>query len=155
MGLSPYLQGRLTLLGDDDGRGFQLGMAAIYKFVGFEGDPGETEVALSGQYRQRRFELGLQGVVGKDFTSPDADTELHAYAVYRVIPELALGVAGQVRTALVLQPGENTYDVASGAIASLTLGRWQVAGLLAETTGRVNQGQVAALGELFATARFR
>ena len=98
-GLSPYFQLRYHILGDKSGHGWQLGVSATYKFVGFRGDPGEMELAVSAQYRTRRFEVGLQAVVGKDFGSDDADGELHAYAVYRFIPELALGVAAQGRVA--------------------------------------------------------
>jgi len=122
--------------------------------VGFQGDPGEMEFAISGQYRRRNFEVGLQGVIGKDFATTDADSEIHAYALYRFIPQLGLGAASQVRLAIVSQPGETTYDVIGGAIASLTLGRWQVAGLGGVSTIGLNQGQVGALGEVFATVRF-
>jgi hypothetical protein len=153
-GISPYLQLRLHLLGDGDGHGFQLGTSATYKFVGFDGDPGEMELAFSAQYRHRLFEVGLQGVVGKDFASTDADGEIHGYALYRVIPQLGIGAAGQARVAIVSQPGETTYDILSGAIASLTLGRWQVAALGGESTIGLDPGHVGAFGELFATARF-
>ncbi len=161
-GLSPYFQLRYHILGDKlTGRGFQLGTSATYKFVGFGGngpgnpqDPGEIEYAISAQYRHRYFEVGLQGVIGKDFATTDADSEFHAYAVYRPISALALGGATQVRIALVSQPGETTYDVIGGGIVSLTLGRWQVAGLGGESTVGLNQGQVGGLGEIFATARF-
>jgi len=163
-GLSPYFQLRLHLLGNENGRGFQLGSSVTYKFVGFgssqgvEGqDPGETEFAVSAQVRQRFYEIGLQGVVGKDFATTDADGEIHAYAVGRPIPQLALGVATQVRMGLVSQPGEPPYDVISGGIASLTLGRWQLAGLGGESTVNLNQGaevRVGALVEVFGTARF-
>jgi hypothetical protein len=153
-GLSPYLQVRYHILGDRDGRGFQLGTSLTYKFVGFQGDPGEMELAFSGQYRQRRYELGLQGVVGKDFATTDADGEVHAYALYRVIPQLGIGAATQVRIAIVSQPGETTYDVISGGIASLTLGRWQLGALAGESSVGLNQGQIGALGEVFGTARF-
>jgi len=153
-GISPYFQARYHILGDHDGRGFQLGTSLTYKFVGFQGDPGEMELAFSGQYRQRRYELGLQAVVGKDFATTDADSEVHAYALYRVIPELGVGAATQVRVAIVSQPGETAYDVIGGAIASLTLGRWQLGALVGESTVNLNQGQVGALGEVFGTARF-
>ncbi len=160
-GLSPYFQLRYHVLGNVDGRGFQLGTSATYKFVGFGSngpanpqDPGEIEWAVSAQYRQRSFEAGIQGVVGKDFATTDADSEIHAYALYRLIPEFGVGAAGQVRLALVSQPGESSYDVISGAIASLTLGRWQVAGLVGENTIGLNQGQVGGYGQIFATARF-
>ena len=149
---------------DSNGRGFQLGSSATYKFVGFgssqgvEGqDPGEMEFAVSAQYRQRFYEVGLQAVIGKDFATTDADGEMHAYAVVRPIPQLALGAATQVRIGLVKQTGEPAYDVISGGIASLTLGRWQLAGLGGESTVNLNQGasvRVGALVEVFATARF-
>src|SRR5271155_2817546 len=77
-GISPYFQLRLHIFGDRNGRGFQLGSSATYKFVGFgssqgvEGqDPGEMEFAVSAQYRQRVYELGLQGVIGKDFATTE------------------------------------------------------------------------------------
>jgi hypothetical protein len=154
-GLSPYAQARYQILGDRDGHGFLLGTSATYKFVGFDGDPGEIEVAVSGQYRQSHYEVGLQGVLGKDFASTDADAEVHAYAFYRVIPELGIGAAVQLREALVSQPDETSYDVATGAIASLTLGRWQVGALGgASTIGQAQQGQFGGLAQLFGTARF-
>ena len=153
-GISPYVQLRSHLLGAADGQGFQLGTSVTYKFVGFQGDPGEMEFAFSGQYRRSRYELGLQGVIGKDFATTDADGEVHAYAIYRVIPELGLGVATQVRIGIVSQPGETTYDVIGGAIASLTLGRWQVGALGGESTVGLNQGQLGGLGEVFGTVRF-
>jgi hypothetical protein len=154
LGLSPFFQARFHIFGDSGGKGFQLGTSATYKFVGFEGDPGEIELALSGQYRADRFEAGLQAVIGKDFATTDADAEAHAYALVRVVPELGLGVAGQVRDGIVIQPGETAYDVIGGAIASLTLGRYQVGGLFGASTIGLNQGQLGALGQLFASARF-
>ena len=153
-GISPYLQARYHILGDHDGRGFQLGTSMTYKFVGFQGDPGEMELAFSGQYRQSHYELGLQAVMGKDFATTDADAELHAYALYRVLPELGVGAATQMRFAVVSQVGESTYDVIAGGIASLTLGRWQIAGLGGATTLGVDPGQVGAVGQVFGTARF-
>ncbi len=153
-GISPYLQARYHIVGADDGRGFQLGTSLTYKFVGFQGDPGELEVAFSGQYRERSYEVGLQAVLGKDFATTDADGEIHAYALYRVIPQLGLGGAGQVRIGLVSQPGETTYDVVGGAMASLTMGVWQIAGLVGASTLGLNQGQVGGFGEAFATVRF-
>jgi hypothetical protein len=154
LGLSPFFQARFHILGDSTGKGFQLGTSATYKFVGFEGDPGEIELALSGQYRADRFEAGLQAVIGKDFATTDADAEAHVYALVRVVPELGLGVAGQVRDGIVIQPGETAYDVIGGGIASLTLGRYQVGGLFGGSTIGLNQGQFGALGQLFASARF-
>jgi hypothetical protein len=163
-GLSPYFQLRFHIYGDGNGQGFQLGTSATYKFVGFGGngpgnaqDPGEIEWAVSGQYRQRFYEVGLQGVIGKDFATTDADSEIHAYAVIRPIPQLALGAASQLRIGLVEQLGEPRADVIAGAIASLTLGRWQLAALGGESTVGLNNGtqiRVGALGEIFATARF-
>lgn len=49
LGLSPYFQARLHLYGNADGRGFQLGTSVTYKFVGFEGDPGEAELGVSAR----------------------------------------------------------------------------------------------------------
>ena len=154
LGLSPYFQARFHILGSADGQGFQLGTSATYKFVGFEGDPGEMEVGLSAQYRQRRFELGLQGVVGKDFATTSADGEVHAYALYRVIPQLGIGGAGQVRTAIVSQPGANAYDAIGGGIVSLTLAQYQIGALGGASTIGLGQGQAGALAQVFGSARF-
>jgi hypothetical protein len=156
-GLSPYFQLRYHILGDVNGQGWQLGASVTYKFVGFQGDPGEMEWSVSTQYRHRLFEVGFQAVIGKDFATTDADGELHVYAVVRPIPQLALGAAAQGRLGLVSQPDEPRGDVVSGAIASLTLGRWQIAGLGGESTIGLNNGaqvRVGALGQAFATARF-
>lgn len=163
-GISPYFQLRFHIIGDTTGRGFQLGSSVTYKFVGFgssqgvEGqDPGEMEFAVSAQYRQRLYEVGLQGVIGKDFDTTDADGEVHAYAVVRAIPQLALGAATQLRIGLVKQNDEPAYDVISGGIASLTLGGWQIAGLGGESTINLNQGTQVRFGvlvEVFGTARF-
>jgi hypothetical protein len=157
LGLSPYLQARSHILGSIDGRGVQLGAGVIYKFVGFEGDPGEIELAVSAQYRRARYEFGLQGVAGQDFgDSNHHDGEVHAYAVYRVIPQLALGLAGQVRIAIAPPPdaGNSSYDVMGGAIASLTLGRYQVGALGGASTLGLNQGHAGGLGQLFGSVRF-
>ena len=157
LGLSPYAQLRFKILGARDGQGFLLGVSTTYKFVGFEGDPGEIELALSAQYRKPKYELGLQGVLGQDFAdSHNHDGEVHAYAVYRVIPELALGAAGQVRIAIAPDPDapDSTYDVVGGAIANLTLGRYSVGALAGASTIGLAQGHTGGLGQLFATARF-
>ena len=163
-GLSPYFQLRYHILGAKDGRGFQLGASATYKFVGFGAngagtsqDPGEMEWAVSSQYRHRYFEIGLQAVVGKDFATTDSDGEIHAYVVGRPIPQLALGAASQLRYGLVHDASEPPFDIISGAIASVTFGRWQIAALGGESTNNLAVGpavNVGALGEMFATARF-
>lgn len=154
LGISPFFQARYHILGSADGQGLQLGTSLTYKFVGFEGDPGEMELAVSAQYRMRQFEAGLQGVIGKDFATTDADGEVHAYLLYRIIPQLGVGAAGQLREGLVYQPGETTYDLVGGAIASLTLGRFQVGALVGGSTIGLAQGQAGALGQIFASARF-
>jgi hypothetical protein len=154
LGLSPYAQLRFNIIGRPDGRGFLLGVSTTYKFVGFEGDPGEEEFAVSAQYRQRYYELGLQGVIGKDFASTSADGEVHAYAAVRPIPQLAIGAASQVRLGLVSQPGDPSYDFVGGAIASLTLGRFQVGTLAGASTLGLQQSHLGGLGQLFGSARF-
>jgi hypothetical protein len=157
LGLSPYFQARFHIVGSADGQGFQLGTAVIYKFVGFEGDLGEGELAVSLQYRRHRYEVGLEGVIGQDLVdSSHHDGEVHAYALYRFIPELGLGGAGQVRIAVAPPtdaPGSK-YDAIGGAIASLTLGRYQVGALAGASTLGLTQGQAGGLGQLFASARF-
>ena len=158
LGLSPYAQARIHILGRDDGYGFQLGTGLVYKFVGFEGDPGELELAVSTQYRHTKYEIGLQAVLGQDLREGDGhDGELHAYAVYRVIPQLAVGGAGQVRIAL----GDDneavarrSYDVIGGAIASLTLGRYGIGALGGASTLGLDRTRTGALAQLFGTVRF-
>ena len=162
LGLSPYMQARYHILGRADGQGFQLGTSVTYKFVGFEGDPGEGELGLSAQYRERLFEAGLQGVAGKDFASTSADAEAHAYALVRPIPQLGVGVAGQVRKGIVMQPADPSYDVLGGAILSLTLGQYQIGALGGiSTLGLTPSGctgscdpRVGGLAQHFGTARF-
>ena len=147
LGISPYLQARLHLYGDADGRGLQLGTAAVYKFVGFEGDPGEVELAVSAQYRQRLYELGLQGNLGQDFgDSSNHDGEVHAYALVRPIPQLGLGGAGQVRIAIAPPVGDpnaapSHYDVVGGGMASVTLSKYQLAALAGVSFHRAHAGQ--------------
>jgi hypothetical protein len=64
-------------------------------------DPGEIESSASLQYGHTRYEAGLQGAFGQDFgDSKNHDGEIHAYALYRVIPQLGFGAAGQVRMAI-------------------------------------------------------
>jgi hypothetical protein len=160
LGISPYLQARLQVLGTPDGRGFQLGVSTLYKFVGFEGDPGEIEAAVSAQYRARRWELGLQGALGQDFGDPsNHDGEVHAYALVRPIPQVGVGAAGQVRIAIAPQAGDpnatpSRYDVIGGGIGSLTLGRYQVGALAGASSLGLVQGTLGALGQVFGTARF-
>lgn len=157
LGLSPYAQGRYQIVGRPDGQGFLLGTSVTYKFVGFEGNPGEAELGLSAQVRQARYELGLQGALGQDFgDSRNHDGELHAYALVRVIPELGLGAAGQARIALA-PPADSPasrYDVVGGALASLTLGRYQIGTLAGASSIGLAQGQLGALAQLFGSARF-
>ncbi len=157
LGISPYFQARYHILGDSNGRGWQLGSSLTYKFVGFEGDPGELELAASLQYRELHYEFGVQAVLGQDFEDAgDHDAEVHVYAVGRPIPQLALGAAGQARISLSDDSGDgdSKYDVIGGGIASLTLGRYQIGALAGATTLGLVQGHVGGLGQLFATARF-
>jgi hypothetical protein len=153
-GISPYFQARYHLLGHDDGRGFQMGTSVTYKFVGFRGDPGEMELALSSQYRAIHYEIGLQAVVGKDLGAEDADGELHAYALYRVVPQLGLGAAAQVRAGSDAEPNGSRYDVAGGAIASFTTATWQLACLGGVTTIDLDPGHFGGLAQVFGAARF-
>ena len=159
LGISPYAQARIHVLGRDDGYGFQLGAGLVYKFVGFEGDPGELELAVSTQYRHIKYEIGLQAVLGQDLREGDGhDGEIHAYAVYRVVPQLALGGAGQVRVALgddeEAAGARRSYDVIGGAIASLTLGRYSIGALGGASTLGLDRTRTGALAQLFGTARF-
>jgi hypothetical protein len=162
LGISPYAQVRFHVLGAADGQGFQLGAGVHYKVVGFGGNPGEAELSVSAQYRHRKYEFGLQAVVGQELEEGDKhDGEMHAYAVYRVIPELALGAAGQVRTALGEEEAEKDalkvekeFDAVGGAIASLTLGRYSLGALGGVSTLGLDRERAGALAQLFGTARF-
>jgi hypothetical protein len=154
LGISPFAQLRYHILGDASGMGFQLGTSFTYKKVGFEGDPGEGELAISAQYRRSKWEAGLQAVAGKDFATTSMDVEGHAYALYRVIPQLGLGAAGQFRDGVVVQDGDKTWDAVGGGIASLTLGRYHLGALAGPTTLGLDPGHVGALGQIFGSARF-
>jgi hypothetical protein len=163
--ISPYFQLRYHIAGNKNGQGLQLGASVAYKFVGFgtnQGmpgqDPGEMEGAFQSQYRKRGYELGFEAVIGKDFATVASDGEVHAYAVYRPIPQLALGAATQLRIAIVQPPGGSQPfgDVIAGGIASLTHGRWQLGALAGESTVGLAVGSTVhagALGEVFGTAR--
>jgi hypothetical protein len=163
--VSPFFQLRYHISGNKNGQGLQLGTSATYKFVGFgtnQGmpgqDPGEMELAFSSQYREAAYEVGLEGVIGKDFATVAADGEIKAYAVYRVIPRLAIGAAAQLRLAIVQPPGgpQPFGDVIAGGIASFTYGRWQFGALAGMSTVQLNVGSTVnagALAEVFATAR--
>jgi hypothetical protein len=154
LGISPFFQGRLHLYGEKSGHGLQLGSSVTYKFVGFDGDPGELEVALSSQYRRSTWETGLQVVGGKDFGSSDSDVELHAYGLYRVIPNLGVGAAAQGRYGVVIAPGESRYDTMGGGLVSWTFERYQLGALFGWSTLNLDQGHFGALGQVFAHARF-
>jgi len=157
LGLSPYAQGRFQIVGRPDGQGFLLGTSVTYKFVGFEGDPGEAELGLSAQYRQPYYELGLQGALGQDFgDSRNHDGEIHAYALARVLPQLGLGAAGQARIAIAppADAPDSKYDIIGGGLASLTLGRYQLGALGGVSSLGLDQGHFGGLGQLFGSARF-
>jgi hypothetical protein len=154
LGISPFFQGRVHLYGEKSGYGPQLGSSVTYKFVGFDGDPGELEVALSSQYRQPTWEAGLQVVGGKDFASRDSDVELHAYALYRVIANVGIGAAAQGRYGVVTEPGESRYDTMGGGLVSWTFERYQVGALFGWSTLNLDQGHFGALGQVYAGARF-
>jgi hypothetical protein len=153
-GLSPYAQARYQILGDLREEGFKLGSSLTYKFVGFQGDPGEMELALSTQYRRERFEIGVQGVAGKDLATTSADAEVRAYAVYRIVPSLSVGAASQVRIAVVSQPDDSAYDVIGGGIGSLRLGVWQLGALAGVNMVGLAPGQVGSMGQLFGAVVF-
>jgi hypothetical protein len=157
LGLSPYAQLRYAIIGRPDGQGFLLGASSTYKVIGFEGDPGEIEAAISAQYRRARYELGVQGVFGQDFgDSRNHDGEVHAYAAIRVVPQLAVGAAGQARVAIA-RPADaagSTYDVLGGAIASFTVDRFSLGALAGASTLGLDQGHAGALAQVFGTARF-
>ena len=112
---------------------------------------------MSAQYRQALFELGLQGALGQDFgDSRHHDGEIHAYALVRVIPQLGLGAAGQARIAIA-PPADfpaSRYDVIGGALASLTLGRYQLGALGGVSSLGLDQAHFGGLAQLFASARF-
>jgi hypothetical protein len=164
-GVSPYFQLRYHISGDKTGQNLQLGASLTYKFVGFGNnqgmpgqDPGEMEAAFQAQYRKAAYEVGVEGVVGKDFATVAADGEVHAYALYRPVPRFGIGVATQLRIAIVQPPGgpQPFGDIIGGGIASYTYGRWQLGFLGGESTVGLATGSTVhagALFEFFATAR--
>ncbi len=59
-----------------------------------------------------------------------------------------------MRVSLAEDSNGSQYDVLGGAIASLTLGQYQIGALAGASTLGLAQGHVGGLGQLFATARF-
>jgi hypothetical protein len=57
------------------GRGLQLGVGAVYKFVGFEGDPGEAELVLSAQYPKPTTRSVSKATSGRTSATRETMTE--------------------------------------------------------------------------------
>ncbi len=155
LGLSPYAQARFHIQGDADGRGFQLGTSATYKFVGFEGNPGE--IGVGGVGAATRAHLGGR-VAGRPRQGLRDHRLRRRGARVRARPSRPRARPGRGRPSAQgdrhRSPARRRTTLVGGGIASLTLGRWQVATLVGASSLGLAQGQAGALGQLMLTARF-
>jgi hypothetical protein len=158
-GLTPFAQIRYQLFGAPSGRGLQGGVALTYKQIGFRGTEPELEGSFSLEYRAREFELGAQATLGQSVKEGgEHDVEGRLLALYRIIPEIAIGAAGQVRGDIAAEeeaprPGKNDFDAVGGALVSGTYGRWQIAGLGGMSTLGLKD-KAGGIVQLFAGAQF-
>lgn len=159
-GLSPYAQLRYQLFGSADGYGLLGGTSLTYKRIGYAGSQeSEAEGAFSLQYRKPTYELGAQGVFGQSFKDAgEHDVEGHGYGGYRVIPELLVGFAGQLRAGVGEREANSpkaTWDGLGGAMVSATLGVFQIGTLAGVSTiGLPTGSRVSPAGQVFGSFRF-
>lgn len=162
--LTPFAQVRYQIFGRADGMGLLGGAALTYKRVGYHGGENEVEASFSMQYRAQRFEAGVQGTFGQSLEAGgEHDLEARAYAAFRVVPSLALGVSGQVRgdigeesaaiEAERARLGRSEFDFIGGATASYTYQRWQFGALLGTSTLGLYE-QAAFLAQAQGQVRF-
>ncbi len=162
--ITPFAQVRYQLFGAANGLGWLGGVSLTYKRVGYHGGENELEASYSMQYRTARAEFGVQGTFGQSLEEGEEhDLEARAYAAWRVIPSLALGVSAQVRgdignespeiEASRQAAGRSEFDFIGGATASYTWQRWQVGALLGASTLGLYE-QVAMLGQVQGQVRF-
>lgn len=169
-GLTPFGQVRLALFGDPHAPGLLGGAALTIKRVGYRDGEPELEAAFSLEARTPRLEAGANAVLGQSLAEAgEHDVELHLFGGVRPFPALLLGVSGQVRAGIGEEESaagggprelEADTDLQGGAIASLTVGTWQLgtlvgastlgltdhAGLLVEVFGAVRFGRPAPRG---------
>lgn len=147
-GLGAYGQVRWQFLGRGRDTGLLGGVSLSVKANGFRGGEPEAEASVSLHYRARRFEAGLQGTYGHSLGEEDeSDVEARAFVAWRPLPQLALGLSGQLRaevgsegaeaarqTRCTANPGSADcladLDVIAGATGSYTYERWQLGVLL-------------------------
>ena len=164
--ITPFAQVRWQFLGAANGLGLLGGASLTYKRVGYHGGENEVEASVSMQYRQARYELGLQGTFGQSITNGDErDIEGRVYAALRPVPALALGVSAQLRgdlgeedespatVASRCAAGRSEVDFIGGAVGSFTIDRWQVGALVGATTLGLCDG-AAFIGQVQGQVRF-
>ena len=158
-GLAPYGQLRLQVFGDAQRHGAVGGVSLTYKQVGFRGGERELEAGFTTTYRSRWVEMGGQVVVGQSLREGEEhDGELRAYVAARVLPNLSLGLTGQVRTRLGEEdeaerakeggPEGREWDALGGVLASLYVSDVQV-GLVGGVTTQALSSSVGAYGQAF------
>lgn len=158
-GLTPFAQARYQIFGAPNGRGLIGGVALTYKQIGFEGTEPEVEGSFSLQYRARAFEVGAQATLGQSIRDGgEHDAEVRVLALYRIIDNVGVGGAAQVRGDIgedeIVEPaGRKEFDAVGGALASVTIGRWQIAGLGGASTLGLKD-KAGAIVQLFGAAQF-
>lgn len=163
-GLTPFAQVRYQVFGRRDGTGWQGGVSVTGKRVGWHNGDAEMEASFSVQYRARRWEVGAQGTFGQSLVdAAEHDVEARAFAAWRVIPSLAVGVAAQLRVdvgaespaleAMLRARGLAEADLIAGATASYTFERWQVGALAGVSTVGLYEN-AGFLGQGFGSVRF-
>lgn len=151
-GLGAYGQVRWQFLGRGRDTGLLGGVALTFKANGFRGGEPEAEASVSFQYRQRRFEAGVQGTYGHSLGEEnESDIEARVYVAWRVLPYFALGLSGQMRGEVGSETAEAArqarcaaspgsadcladLDMIAGATASYTYERWQLGVLVGAST---------------------
>lgn len=163
-GLGAWGQVRWQFLGRGREHGLLGGAALTVKANGYRGGEPEIEASVSMQYRTRRFEAGLQGTWGRGLGDEDEhDLEARVYAAYRLVPNFALGVAGQLRAGI---EGDETealraarcraspggadclgeLDLIAGLSAQYTWERWQLGVLLGASSIGLSQTEALRFG---------
>ncbi|MFO0660958.1 MAG: hypothetical protein U0165_14170 [Polyangiaceae bacterium] len=160
-GLTPFAQARYQLFGNTNGSGWVGGVSLTYKQIGFKGAEPELEGSFSIQHRAKMFEIGAQATVGQALKDGgEHDLEARLLALYRFIPELGIGAAGQIRGDIGEEEqeanrptGKRDFDAVGGAIASATYGRWQLAALGGMSTLGL-RNKASPITQIFAGAQF-
>jgi hypothetical protein len=169
-----YGQLRWQFLGRGRTQGFFGGVAVAVKSGDYRGTNPEVQTSVALQYRGARVEVGLEGAFGQVLDGAGSSAEARVFAAYRVMPNLALGVAGQLRGEIGEDDDERArearcaadprgagctvdLDVIVGATASYTWERWQLGVLVGASTvgiARFDQFNAGFYGQATGAVRF-